>query len=190
MSTKPISIIYTDDGVLLQRIRGYLHARAELRHVSNDPGELELLLHQHSDTFLFMDLRGADCRTLLPRLVKKFPHTIVVALGAQRSDPGLRAAAAGVYAVEPAEIDRLRLQTLFDQAQAHLWLQRENRVLKESLRQSFLQHAAPTLWSRMRERTHERTILESTCSEGRADWVWCRKDGRRQPEGDDDAADR
>ncbi len=43
---------------------------------------------------------------------------------------------------------------------------------EESLRQSFLQHAAPTLWSRMRERTHERTILESTCSEGRADWVW------------------
>ncbi len=132
MSTLPVSIMYTQDGVLLQRIRGYLHSRSTVRHV-NDPSELELLLHQHHDTLLFMDLRAADCMAALAELVKEFPDTVIVALGAARSDPGLKAASAGIYAIEPGEVDRLRLQTLFDQAQAHLRLQKENRVLKEDL---------------------------------------------------------
>jgi len=131
MSALPVSIMYTQDGVLLQRIRGYLHSRSAVRHVS-DPSELEMLLHQHHDTLLFMDLRAADCMTVLPELIKEFADTVIIALGAARSDPGLKAASAGVYAVEPGEVDRLRLQTLFDQAQAHLRLQQENRVLKEN----------------------------------------------------------
>jgi hypothetical protein len=43
---------------------------------------------------------------------------------------------------------------------------------EEDLRQSFLKHALPTLWSRPGPRWRIRTALESTCSEGRADWVW------------------
>jgi nitrogen-specific signal transduction histidine kinase len=132
MSALPVSIMYTQDGVLLQRIRGYLHSRSAVRHVS-DSSELELLLHQHHDTLLFMDLRAADCGAILPELIKEFPDIIIIALGAARSDPGLRAAATGVYAIESGEVDRLRLQTLFDQAQSHLRLVQENRVLKEGL---------------------------------------------------------
>lgn len=142
MSALPVSIMYTQDGVLLQRLRGYLHSRSAVRHVS-DPSGLELLLRQHHDTLLFMDLRGADCMTVLPRLITEFPDTVIIALGAVRSDPGLKAAAAGVYAVEPAETDRLRIQTLFDQAQAYLRLQQENRVLKEGLQQKSVP-AAPS----------------------------------------------
>ena len=143
MSTPPVSIMYTQDGVLLQRIRGYLHSRSTVRHIS-DPSELELLLRQHHDTLLFMDLRAADCMTALPELIKEFPDVVIVALGAVRSDPGLKAASAGVYAIESGEVDRLRLQTLFDQAQAHLRLQQENRVLKEGLQRA----AAPVAPSR------------------------------------------
>lgn len=43
---------------------------------------------------------------------------------------------------------------------------------EEDLRQSFLEHASPTLWSRPVPGWRVRTALESTCSEGRADWVW------------------
>lgn len=43
---------------------------------------------------------------------------------------------------------------------------------EEDLRQSFLEHASPTLWSRLASGWRVRTALESTCSEGRADWVW------------------
>jgi nitrogen-specific signal transduction histidine kinase len=132
MSSLPVSIIYTQDGVLLQRIRGYLHSRSAVRHVG-DPSEIEMLLHQHHDTLLFVDLRAADCMTILPGLIKEFPDLVIVALGAARSDPGLRAVSVGIYALESGEVDRLRLQSLFDQAQAHLRLQQENRVLKENL---------------------------------------------------------
>jgi nitrogen-specific signal transduction histidine kinase len=56
----------------------------------------------------------------------------------------LRAVSVGIYALESGEVDRLRLQTLFDQAQAHLRLQQENRVLKETLHRP----AAPVAASR------------------------------------------
>ena len=132
MSALPVSIMYTQDGVLLQRIRGYLHSRSAVRHVS-DPAEIEMLLHQYHDTLLFIDLRATDCMAILPEMIKEFPDTVIIALGAARSDPGLKAASVGIYALESGEVDRLRLQTLFDQAQTHLRLQQENRVLKESL---------------------------------------------------------
>ncbi len=43
---------------------------------------------------------------------------------------------------------------------------------EEELRESFLKHATPALWSRPAPGWRFRTALESTCSEGRADWVW------------------
>jgi nitrogen-specific signal transduction histidine kinase len=142
MSALPASLLYTQDEALLQRIRGFLHSRATVRHVG-DRAELELLLHPYHDTLLFMDLRAADCLAILAELAKGFPDSVVIALGAARSDPGLRAAAEGVYAIEPGDVERLRLQTLFDQAQAHLRLQQENRVLKESLQRAASPAALP-----------------------------------------------
>jgi len=135
MSSLPASIVYTKDDALLQRLSGYLHARSVLRHLE-EPAELELLLKQHGAVLLFMDLRGHDCRILLPRICKEFPEVVVIALGAPRSDPALAAAAAGVYAVEPDDVERLRLQTLFEQAQAHLRLRQENRLLRSDLQRT------------------------------------------------------
>lgn len=43
---------------------------------------------------------------------------------------------------------------------------------EEELRQSFLRRACPTIWSRSGYAVHQRTFIESTCSDGRADWVW------------------
>lgn len=134
MSTLPVSLIYTQDAVLLQRIRGYLHARSALQHIS-DSASLELSLLQHRSILLFMDLRSTDCIRLMEEIKKDLPGVLIIALGAARSEPALQAARLEVYAVESAEVDRLRLQALFDQGQAHLRLQNENRVLKESLQQ-------------------------------------------------------
>lgn len=139
MSALPTSIIYTQDLVLLRRIQGYLYARAVLQHI-DDAGLLELSLHQHKSTLLFIDLRAADCLRLIEETGSEFPEVLIIALGAVRADPALLAASMSVYAVEDPEIDRLRLQTLFDQAQAHLRLRNENRVLKEK---TLKQVAAP-----------------------------------------------
>jgi hypothetical protein len=43
---------------------------------------------------------------------------------------------------------------------------------EEDLRQSFLRYASPSLWSRPISGRRVRTVMESSCSEGRADWVW------------------
>ena len=132
MNAGPLSLVYSLDAALVQRLAGYLHGRAMVRQ-SRAAAELELLLGQYRDPLLFVDLRAPDCLAVLATLARRFPDALVVAIGAPRSDPGLRAAAAGVYAIEPEDVDRLRLQTLFDQAQAYLRLRQENRVLKEYL---------------------------------------------------------
>lgn len=147
MNALPAGIIYSRDDALLQRLRGYLLGRADLRTIAV-PAELELALKQHGPVLLFIDLRGPDCRLLLPRLTRDFPGTLIIAMGDPRSDPGLEAAAAGVYAIEPSDVDRLRLQTLFEQAQAHLRLQSENRLLRSDLQRA----AAPSGREPARER--------------------------------------
>lgn len=43
---------------------------------------------------------------------------------------------------------------------------------EEELRQSFLQNATPQLWCKAKVVTHVQSVIESTCSDGRADWVW------------------
>lgn len=143
MSTAlPTTVVYTQDPVLLQRFRGYLYARTELQHV-DEPDRLERVLHQHSSSLLFIDLCATDSLRLIEETAAGFPSVLIVALGAARSEPALRAAAMKIYAVESPDPGRLRLQALFDQGQAHLRLQNENRVLKETLRTSPATAAAP-----------------------------------------------
>jgi len=43
---------------------------------------------------------------------------------------------------------------------------------EEDLRRSFVEHARPSLWSQRKTDARVRTVQESTCSDGRADWVW------------------
>lgn len=43
---------------------------------------------------------------------------------------------------------------------------------EEQLRRSFQEHAVPSLWCAAREPRHVCSVIESTCSDGRADWVW------------------
>lgn len=43
---------------------------------------------------------------------------------------------------------------------------------EEDLRQSFLRHASPALWCPSPKPGPIHSAIESTCSEGRADWVW------------------
>ncbi|MFO0966105.1 MAG: helix-turn-helix domain-containing protein [Gemmataceae bacterium] len=43
---------------------------------------------------------------------------------------------------------------------------------EEQLRRSFQRHAEPSLWCRAKEPQHILSVNESTCSDGRADWVW------------------
>ena len=142
MNAAPACLLFTGDAELHRRLAGYLHGLATVRP-AGARAELELLLRQHRDPLLFVDLRAPDCGDVLAEAAREFPDALVIALGGARSDPGLQAAAAGVYAVEPGDVDRLRLQTLFGQAQAHLQLRRENRLLRDNLRHPAAPAPAP-----------------------------------------------
>ncbi|MBN2685057.1 MAG: PAS domain-containing protein [Pontiellaceae bacterium] len=132
MSTLPTSIIFTQETTLLQRFRGFLHSRSDILHVT-EPEALELILHQYNSSLLFIDLCAPKGLQLIEKIRATFPAILIIALGAARSEPALRAAALNIYAVENPEPDRVRLQSLFDQAQSHLRLLNENRVLRETL---------------------------------------------------------
>ncbi len=126
----PVSIIYTQDPALLQRLRGFLHERSTLLPAT-DPPRLQRLLQQHPAVLLFADLCCTNCAALLKTLRKDLPDTVMVALGDPRSDPALTMAGCDLYGIESADADRLRIQTLFAQAQRHIRLQTENRLLRE-----------------------------------------------------------
>ncbi|HKL20795.1 MAG TPA: ATP-binding protein [Tichowtungia sp.] len=135
MNTPPVSLIYTQDSAILQRITGFLHARASILHFA-DAVALEQALHQNRSAVLFVDLCAADALQIISEKGKEFPEVLIIALGAVRSDPALMASSMGVYAVESPEMSRLRLQSLFEQAQAHLRLLKENRMLKETVQRT------------------------------------------------------
>lgn len=54
---------------------------------------------------------------------------------------------------------------------------------EEELRESFLENATPELWCKVRKVKRICSLKESTCSEGRADWVWANVDFEQPMDG-------
>ena len=123
-------LLYTQDDRLMQRISGFLHDLAPVRHIAQ-PAALELECRQRHPSVLILDLSADEGLRLLTQIRRALPDTLVIALGSLRSTPALEAEAQGVYAVEIRDIDRRRLQNLLRQANAHLYLSEENRTLRE-----------------------------------------------------------
>src|SRR5256714_1712298 len=78
-----------------------------------------------------MDLRAKECRDLLEQLEQDWSESLVIALGALRSEPLREAEQSGIYAAEDLQLDRHRFQTLVGRAFDHLEIMQENRDLRE-----------------------------------------------------------
>src|SRR2546428_5749130 len=130
MSGAPICILYTQDADLARRVKAFLRTIALVRHVA-EPTRLEAVLQQNSPAVILMDLRAKDGRDLLGRLEQDWPESLVIALGAPRSEPLREAEQSGIYAAEDLQLDRHRFQTLVGRAFDHLRLMQENRDLRE-----------------------------------------------------------
>src|SRR5436853_7090111 len=130
MSAVPVCILYTQDPDLARRVKAYLRTMASVRHVT-DPNRLEAVLQQNSPAIVLMDLRAKDCRDLLDLLERDWVESLVVALGAPRSEPLREAEQSAVYAAEDLQLDRHRFQSLLGRAFDHLRLMQENRDLRE-----------------------------------------------------------
>jgi nitrogen-specific signal transduction histidine kinase len=130
MSTASICILYTQDADLARRVQAFLRAMALIRHVI-DPNRMEAVLQQNSPAVILMDLRAKECRDLLEQLEQDWPESLVIALGAPRSEPLREAEQSGIYAAEDLQLDRHRFQTLVARAFDHLRIMQENRDLRE-----------------------------------------------------------
>ena len=130
MRMASICILYTQDSDLARRVKAFLRTMALVRHVT-DPNRMEAALQQNSPAVILMDLRAKECRDLLEQLEQDWSESLVIALGALRSEPLREAEQSGIYAAEDLQLDRHRFQTLVGRAFDHLEIMQENRDLRE-----------------------------------------------------------
>src|SRR5205814_10688818 len=107
----PICILYSQDADLVRRVKAFLSALAQVRHVSS-ADRLEAVLQQNSPALLLLDLRAKEARDLLAQIHAALPAILLVAPGTLRSEPLREVENSGVYADEDLHIDRKRLQAL------------------------------------------------------------------------------
>jgi PAS domain S-box-containing protein len=130
MSSSPVCILYSQDADFVRRLKAFLSALSQVRHVSM-ADRLDAVLQQTSPAILLLDLRGKEARELLEQIQATWPDILIVALGTPRSEPLRDAEESGIYAAEDLQIDRRRLQALITRGFEHLRVLQENRELRE-----------------------------------------------------------
>jgi nitrogen-specific signal transduction histidine kinase len=130
MSQSPICILYSQEPDFVRRMKAFLGALAQVRHVSV-ADRLDAVLQQTSPAILLVDLRAKEARDLLEQIQVGWPEILIIALGTARSEPLREADESGIYAAEDLQIDRRRLQALVARGFEHLRVLQENRELRE-----------------------------------------------------------
>jgi PAS domain S-box-containing protein len=130
MIPSPVCILYSQDADLVRRIKAFLSAVAQMRHVSS-PDRLDAVLQQNCPAILVLDLRAKEARDLLEQIQVALPEILIIALGTLRSEPLREIEQSGIYAAEDLHIDRRRLQALVARGFDHLRVLQENRDLRE-----------------------------------------------------------
>ncbi|HZE12981.1 MAG TPA: ATP-binding protein [Chthoniobacterales bacterium] len=130
IASPPICILYSQDADVVRRVKAFLSALAQVRHVSS-PDRLDAVLQQNSPAILVLDLRAKEARDLLEQIRGVLPEILVIALGTLRSEPLREVENSGVYAAEDLQIDRRHLQALITRGFDHLRVLQENRDLRE-----------------------------------------------------------
>ncbi len=130
MNLVPVCILYTQDPDLARRVKAFLRAMAQVRHVA-EPDRLDSVLQQAGPGVVFIDLRAKESRDLLDQVQTEWPEMLIVAFGSLRSEPLREAEEAGIYAAEDLQLDRRRFQGLVVRAFDHLRVMQENRDLRE-----------------------------------------------------------
>jgi PAS domain S-box-containing protein len=130
MISSPICLLYSQDTDFVRRMKAFVGALAQVRHVSI-PDRLDAVLQQTSPALLLLDLRAKEGRDLVDQIQEEWPDILMVAFGTPRSEPLRDAEQAGIYAAEDLQIDRRRLQALVARAFEHLRVLQENRELRD-----------------------------------------------------------
>src|ERR1700730_15724849 len=130
MTFTTVCVLYTQDLDLLRRIKAYVRAVADLRHVA-DANRLDSVLQQAGPALCIVDLRAKESRDLIERIQEDWPEVLIIALGTLRSEPLREVEQSGVYAAEDLQLERGRFQALVGRAFEHLRVLQENLQLQE-----------------------------------------------------------
>jgi PAS domain S-box-containing protein len=128
--SSPLCILYSQDADFVRRIKAFVGALAEVRHVSA-ADRLDAVLQQTSPALLLLDLRAKEARDLVDQIQVGWPEVLIIALGTPRSEPLREAEQSGIYAADDLQLDRRRLQALVARGFEHLRVLQENRELRE-----------------------------------------------------------
>jgi len=90
------AILYSSDPSWINRVTAYSQPYVQL-HMTHQESELERLLNMLSPTLLILDIRTKGARALPSILHRRWPDTLILACGKDRSDPIREARMAGVY---------------------------------------------------------------------------------------------
>jgi len=130
VSPSPLCILYSQDADLARRIKAFVSALAQVRHVSA-ADRLDAVLQQSGPAILLLDLRAKEARDLLEQIQEGWPEVLIVAFGTPRSEPLREARQSDIYATADLQIDRHSLQALVSRGFEHLRVLQENRDLRE-----------------------------------------------------------
>lgn len=131
MSSTPVSVLYTQDADLVRKVRAFLRAFSEVRHVG-EANRLEPVLQQTGPAVLMMDLRAKESRELLDQIRNEQPDVLIIALGIAKSEPLRDAEELGIYATEELGLERRRFQALLERAFDYQKILQENRDFRET----------------------------------------------------------
>ncbi|MCK4564829.1 MAG: hypothetical protein KAU94_09165, partial [Verrucomicrobia bacterium] len=132
MKTMPSCILYSRDEELTGRLIRIASSVAAVQPIETQ-ADLEQWFAQFGDTILLADLRAPDCLEVLSEIRTNWPMTLVIVMGADRSDPMLAAEWLEPFATIGLEPDRREFQSLLKQATECFQLRQKSRLLEDEL---------------------------------------------------------
>ena len=132
MKTMPSCILYSRDEELTGRLIRIASSVSAVQPIE-EQNALEQWFAQFGDTILLADLRAPNCLEVLSETKKNWPMTVIVAMGADRSDPMLTAEWLDLFATTALEPDRREFQALLRHAIECFTLRRKSHLLEEEL---------------------------------------------------------
>jgi signal transduction histidine kinase/GAF domain-containing protein len=130
----PSPLLYCRDQDLAQRLVRMTSNVAALR-IIEEQAELEQVFDQLGDAVLIADVRAPNCIEVLSEINASHPQSIIIAMGAERSDPILTVEWINPFATIDFNPDRQALQSLLKHACECLDLRKKTRVLENELAQ-------------------------------------------------------
>ncbi|MCF7848141.1 MAG: PAS domain-containing protein [Kiritimatiellales bacterium] len=151
MKPLPSCLLYTQDDALVSRLLRLLSSMVAI-HPIDDREPLDRWFYQYGATVLIADLRAPDCLNALCEIRKGWPATIIIALGADRSDPMLAVEWLDVFATADLDPERRSFQALIKHAAECFRLRQKTAFLEDELaklatRQADVKPTARTIFS-------------------------------------------